>query len=108
MTKQNILQTSSSSISNNRYFWLSLFLIAMLMIAEPAQAQAWAQKTKSIADDVVTGLRILCYPVALGAGIWIVISIWTGSKRLTDMMNWIIGAALLIALPDLVKLIPTS
>ena len=82
--------------------------VAALLISDPAAAQAWAQKTKSIADDIVLGLRILCYPIALGAGIWIVIAIWTGSKRLQDMTNWIIGAALLIALPDLVKMIPTS
>ena len=51
---------------------------------------------------------MICYPVALGTGVWIVISMWMGSKRFQDMVPWIIGAALLIALPDLVKLIPTS
>lgn len=96
------------SIYENRHFWLCMLFITLLLIADPANAQEWAQKTRSIADNIVSGLRMLCYPIALGAGIWIVIQIWTGAKRLQDMMNWIIAAALLIALPDLVKLIPTS
>nr|WP_315180822.1 TrbC/VirB2 family protein [uncultured Cardiobacterium sp.] len=103
-TLKNYLSTSW----HHRYFWIMALAVAALLISDPAAAQAWAQKTKSIADDIVLGLRILCYPIALGAGIWIVIAIWTGSKRLQDMTNWIIGAALLIALPDLVKMIPTS
>lgn len=93
---------------HNRHFWLVALAIATLLISDPAAAQAWAQKTKSIADDIVLGLRLLYYLIALGAGIWVVIQIWTGSKRLQDMTNWIIAAALLIALPDLVKMIPTS
>ena len=103
-TFKNYLSTSW----HHRYFWIMALAVAALLISDPAAAQAWAQKTKSIADDIVLGLRLLCYPVALGAGNWIVIAIWTGSKRLQDMTNWIIGAALLIALPDLVKMIPTS
>lgn len=87
---------------------LAVTIIALFAIAEPAHAQAWAEKTKSIAEDIVKGLRMICYPVALGTGVWIVISMWMGSKRFQDMVPWIIGAALLIALPDLVKLIPTS
>lgn len=108
MFTSKTLTPAIQSFNANRYFWLGLFCLAALMMAEPAQAQAWAEKTKSVAENIVNGLRMLCYPVALGTGIWIVIQIWTGGKRLQDMMHWIVGAALLIALPDLVKLIPTS
>lgn len=106
MFKLKTLTPAIQSFNANRYFWLSTLLLVALMIAEPAQAQAWAEKTKSIADDIVKGLRYLCYPIATGTAIWIVIQIWTGSKRLQDMMHWIVGAALLIAIPELVNLIP--
>ena len=90
------------------YIALAIAVIALFVVAEPAHAQAWAEKTKSIAEDIVKGLRMICCPIALGTGVWIVISMWMGSKRFQDMVPWIVGAALLIALPDLVKLIPTS
>lgn len=86
----------------------SLLAILVFLLCEPAFAQAWAEKTKTVADEIVTGLRLLCYPIALGVGIWIVYGLWMGTKRFQDMVPWLVGVALLIALPDLVKLIPAS
>lgn len=87
---------------------VALLLMLAFFLAEPAFAQAWAEKTKTVADEIVTGLRLLCYSIALEVGIWIVYGLWMGTKRFQDMVPWIVGVALLIALPDLVKLIPAA
>lgn len=105
MLKQKTLSQTSSPYEN-RYFWLALFVFAALIIAEPAHAQAWAEKTKSIADDIAKGLKSLAYTVGALTVIWSVIQIWLGNKRLQDMVHWFIGAALLIAIPELLNLIP--
>lgn len=84
----------------------SLCCLAALMASEPALAQNWAATTKTVGEQVVTGLRVVCYPIAVGTLIWGGIGIWLGTKRFQDLVPWFVGAAVLIAAPDLAKLIP--
>lgn len=73
-----------------------------------ATTATWAKTLCEKANEIVTALRYLCYPVAVATGIWIVLSMWMGSKRLQDMIPWIIAACLLVILPDFAALIIPS
>lgn len=97
----------SAFLYKNRAWVLLAFFVCLFAI-NPAFADdpKWATTLKKdVAEKVMTGLKILCYPIACCAGIWIVICLWTGSKRLQDMIPWLIGAALLVALPEFAQMI---
>ena len=85
----------------NRAWFLFCFAIFFMFLAPESQAQAWA-------DPIISGLKMLCYPIACICGLWIVYGIWFQNKRLQDMIPWFIGAALLVALPELAKMIESA
>lgn len=81
--------------------------VVALTALEPAMAQAWAEQTRTVADNISSGLKILVRSIGACVIVWSVIMIWFGSKRLQDMIPFFIGAAILIAAPELLKLIPS-
>lgn len=114
----------SEFMYKHRFLLASIFMFALFfLLPDTAFAQAsggsggsggvytpksdsWGSQIKALADGVANNLWMIVYPVALAAGVWIVISLWTGSKRLQDMIPWIIAVCLLIALPEFLKMIP--
>ena len=81
--------------------------VLSLIASNHAAAQAWALQTGSVAEDITKGLKYLVRIIGGGVIVWSVIMIWFGSKRLQDMIPFFIGAAILIAAPELLKLIPS-
>lgn len=84
----------------------TIFGILSLLAVQPAAAQAWAEQTGQVVNSIGTGLKYLTRGIGFAVIGWSVIMIWIGNKRLQDLVPFFIGAAILIAAPELLKLIP--
>lgn len=84
---------------------LTLSAIVLLVLAEPAHAQAWAQKAVSVGDQIVNGLKLLGRVVAGVVGFWGALEIMSGRKRFSDLMQWFVGAAVFLSVTEVINLI---
>lgn len=108
------LSTHFNNLSNFLYkhrqlVFLTFACMILFFCPDALSADDWASKLdKEVAQPIVKGLQVLCYPIACGCGLWIVISLWMGNKRLQDMIPWIVACALLVALPSFAKMVQNA
>ncbi|MBO7555290.1 MAG: TrbC/VirB2 family protein [Neisseriaceae bacterium] len=78
----------------------SLFSLPMLANAAPE----WANTTKGHLDNFITGLKWVGGGIATIVLLWCAYQIIWGEKRLVDMKNWFIGAAIFASAGHIVKI----
>lgn len=79
-------------------------LVVMVLMVEPAHAQAWATKANNAANQIVTGLKMLGRTVATLVGLWGALMMISGRKRFSDLWEWFVGAGVFLAIGELVEL----
>lgn len=98
-------KAKSKQVNYSRYLTCAAVVGVMtLAVAEPALAQSWTSKIKTVTDEGVSGLKAIGSGVALICLLWSAYQIIWGGKRLQDMVPWFIGAILAFAADDIVKL----
>lgn len=86
------------------FIYLAVGVLLVLLIAEPAYAQAWATKANTAGQQIVTGLKLLGRTVATVVGMWGALMMISGRKRFSDLWEWFLGAGVFLAISELVAL----
>lgn len=92
--------------TTNTKMWLYLLLAltVMIVLIEPAQAQEWANKVNTQGNIIVNGLKLIGRTVATIVGLWGALMIMSGRKRFSDLWEWFVGAAVFLAITEIVNL----
>ncbi|WP_425451183.1 TrbC/VirB2 family protein [Suttonella ornithocola] len=72
-----VVQYNADSLNFNPYVkWGTAVALLGLLSSQPALAQAWASKTNSVLEQVISGLKMLGRGIAICCLVWSAYQIW--------------------------------